>query len=100
MLSTKYRRPIEYSDEEIDSKRKGLDTFYRLFERVERLCGTSPYGLGNEAARQQGNKAKSEPGAQATGGLLAASDKAYAAFVKSELERWTKVIKTAGIKAE
>ena len=26
--------------------------------------------------------------------------KAYSAFVKSELERWTKVIKTAGIKAE
>ena len=26
--------------------------------------------------------------------------KAYTAFVKSELERWTKVIKTAGIKAE
>ena len=26
--------------------------------------------------------------------------KAYAAFVKSELERWTRVIKTAGIKAE
>jgi tripartite-type tricarboxylate transporter receptor subunit TctC len=26
--------------------------------------------------------------------------KHYTAFVKSELERWTKVIKTAGIKAE
>ena len=26
--------------------------------------------------------------------------KAYSAFVKNELERWTKVIKTAGIKAE
>ncbi|MDO8630244.1 MAG: cysteine--tRNA ligase, partial [Phycisphaerales bacterium] len=39
VLSTHYRRPIEYSEEEIESKRKGLDTFYRLFERVERLCG-------------------------------------------------------------
>jgi tripartite-type tricarboxylate transporter receptor subunit TctC len=29
-----------------------------------------------------------------------AGSKAYTAFVKSELERWTKVIKTAGIKAE
>ncbi len=44
VLSTHYRRPIEYSEEEIESKRKGLDTFYRLFERVERLCGQSPYG--------------------------------------------------------
>ena len=43
VLSTHYRRPIEYSEAEIASKRKGLDTFYRLFERVERTCGASPY---------------------------------------------------------
>lgn len=43
VLSTHYRRPIEYSEAEIESKRKGLDTFYRLFERVERVCGVSPY---------------------------------------------------------
>ena len=45
VLSTHYRRPIEYSEAEIESKRKGLDAFYRLFERVERLCGRSPYDL-------------------------------------------------------
>jgi len=43
VLSTQYRRPIEYSEEELESKRKGLDTFYRLFQRVERICGASPY---------------------------------------------------------
>jgi len=43
VLSTQYRSPIEYSQEELASKRKGLDTFYRLFERVERVCGGSPY---------------------------------------------------------
>lgn len=43
ILSTHYRRPIEYSDAELDSKRKGLDTFYRLFERVERIAAQSPY---------------------------------------------------------
>ena len=43
VLSTHYRSPIEYSTEEIESKRKGLDTFYRLFERVERICGASPH---------------------------------------------------------
>ena len=62
VLSTQYRRPIEYSEQEIDSKRKGLDTFYRLFERVERLTGQSPYaiateppgGTGNEGSRDRG----------------------------------------------
>ncbi len=48
VLSTHYRRPIEYSEEEIESKRKGLDTFYRLFDRVERLCGQSPYSVKND----------------------------------------------------
>jgi len=43
ILSTQYRRPIEYSEEEMESKRRGLDTFYRLFERIERACGKSPY---------------------------------------------------------
>jgi len=43
VLSTHYRRPIEYSEAEIESKRKGLVTFYRLFERVERIAGSSPY---------------------------------------------------------
>jgi cysteinyl-tRNA synthetase len=43
VLGTHYRSPIEYSDAELESKRKGLDTFYRLFERVERIGGRSPY---------------------------------------------------------
>jgi cysteinyl-tRNA synthetase len=43
ILSTHYRRPIDFSDEELESKRKGLATFYRLFERVERITGRSPY---------------------------------------------------------
>jgi cysteinyl-tRNA synthetase len=43
VLSTHYRRPIEYSEAEIESKRKGLVTFYRLFERIERIAGHSPY---------------------------------------------------------
>ena len=63
VLSTHYRRPIEYSPAEIESKRKGLTAIYRLFERVERVCGESPYGSAatiaeltgkepNDAARQ------------------------------------------------
>ena len=48
ILSTQYRSPIEYSQAEIAGKRKGLDTFYRLFERVTRLCGASPYDKATE----------------------------------------------------
>ncbi|MBI3833216.1 MAG: cysteine--tRNA ligase, partial [Planctomycetes bacterium] len=47
VLSTHYRRPIEFSDEEIESKKKGLDTFYRLFERIERVCGQSAYAAAS-----------------------------------------------------
>ncbi len=43
ILGTHYRRPIDFSDEELASKHKGLDIFYRLFERVERATGESPY---------------------------------------------------------
>lgn len=62
ILSTHYRRPIEFSDEEVQAKKKGLDAFYRLMERVERLTGQDPYKGGEvldnvhtlgETAREQ-----------------------------------------------
>jgi len=43
VLSTHYRRPIEFSDAEIESKRRGLSSFHRLFDRIARVCGKSPY---------------------------------------------------------
>ena len=46
VLSTHYRRPIEFSDEELAAKKKGLDSFYRLFERVQRATGQDPYDGG------------------------------------------------------
>ncbi|MCP4246606.1 MAG: cysteine--tRNA ligase, partial [bacterium] len=45
VLSTHYRRPIEYSPAELDDKRKGLETFYRLFERIERITAESVYDI-------------------------------------------------------
>ena len=39
LLSTHYRRPIEFTDEVLTSSKKGLATFTRLFERVERITG-------------------------------------------------------------
>ena len=56
VLSTHYRRPIEYSEEEIAGKRKGLDTFYRLFERVERICGESPYAAESSSVSKGGKR--------------------------------------------
>lgn len=47
ILSTHYRRPIEFSDEEVAAKKKGLDSFYRLFERTGRLTKHDAY-QGNE----------------------------------------------------
>ena len=43
LLSTHYRRPIDFSEKNILKVRTGLEQFYRLFERIERITGTSPY---------------------------------------------------------
>ncbi len=39
LLSTHYRRPIEFTDEVLVNSRKGLSVFSRLVERIERLTG-------------------------------------------------------------
>jgi cysteinyl-tRNA synthetase len=41
LLSTHYRRPIEFTDEVITAAKKGLSVFTRLFERLQRLTGQS-----------------------------------------------------------
>jgi len=51
VLGTHYRRPIEYTDEEFERNKKGLESFHRLFERVERICGRSPYSEPQASAR-------------------------------------------------
>jgi cysteinyl-tRNA synthetase len=43
VASTHYRRPIEFTDEELEGKRRGLNTFHRLFERIQRIAGKSAY---------------------------------------------------------
>lgn len=45
LLSTHYRSPIDFSLENIASAEKGLDGFFRLFETIERITGTSFYTL-------------------------------------------------------
>jgi cysteinyl-tRNA synthetase len=50
LLSTHYRRPIEFTDDVMVSSRKGLAVFGRLFERVERLAGAGPHADMDEVA--------------------------------------------------
>ena len=38
LLSTHYRRPIDFSDEVVIAAKKGLSLFHRLFERIERIA--------------------------------------------------------------
>lgn len=39
LLSTQYRRPIEFTDDALVAARKGLSVFARVMERVQRLSG-------------------------------------------------------------
>jgi len=45
LLATHYRRPIDYSEERLEEVRRGLDGFYRFFERCERIAHKSFYAL-------------------------------------------------------
>ena len=42
LLSTHYRRPIEFTEEVLANSKKGLAVFSRLFERIGRLTGKPP----------------------------------------------------------
>jgi cysteinyl-tRNA synthetase len=76
ILSTHYRRPIEYSEEEIESKRKGLAVFHRLFERVTRTCGESPYAAAGTEHGSRSSGAHAAPG----GALREAAETCTARF--------------------
>jgi len=45
LLSTHYRSPIEYSEERLHELRRGLEGFYRFFERYQRVTQGDFYGL-------------------------------------------------------
>jgi len=45
LLNTHYRSPIDYGDERLVEMRKGLESFYRFFERFQRVTGESFYLL-------------------------------------------------------
>jgi cysteinyl-tRNA synthetase len=45
LLSTQYRSPIEYSDDRLHEIRRSLDSFYRFFERFERITKKGFFSL-------------------------------------------------------
>jgi cysteinyl-tRNA synthetase len=45
LLSTHYRSPIEYSDERLNEITRSLQSFYRFFERYERITKESFFSL-------------------------------------------------------
>jgi cysteinyl-tRNA synthetase len=50
LLSTQYRRPIEFTEDVMIASKKGLAVFGRLFDRMERLAGAGPHAGMDEAA--------------------------------------------------
>ena len=62
MLSTHYRRPIDFSDEALQAVQKGMMNLYRLIERAGRLAGEDVFaekcslGLITEAAQNEADK--------------------------------------------
>jgi cysteinyl-tRNA synthetase len=51
LLTTHYRRPIDYSEERLAEVQRGLESFYRFFERFQRITRTSFYELPAPARR-------------------------------------------------
>jgi cysteinyl-tRNA synthetase len=59
LLSTHYRRPIDYSEDRILEVEKGLETFYRYFKRYERIAGESFYAIQAPCRRTEEESASS-----------------------------------------
>ncbi len=56
LVSSHYRRPIDFSEERILEVGKGVDTFYRFFKRYQLVTGESFYDLKAPALRTDGDK--------------------------------------------
>ncbi len=62
LLSTHYRRPIEFTDEVLTNSKKGLAVFSRLFERIGRLTGKPPVDGSQDMDQIAGRLLESEVG--------------------------------------
>jgi cysteinyl-tRNA synthetase len=54
LLSTHYRRPIDFSEARIEEVHTGLEQFYRFFKRYERITGQSFYDVEYATSRAKG----------------------------------------------
>ncbi len=54
LLSTHYRRPIDFSEDRITEVGKGLETFYRFFKRFTNATGQDFYALHAAKTRADG----------------------------------------------
>ena len=66
LLSTHYRSPIDFSDENIAEKGESLAGFQRLFESFQRITGQSFYTLQAPALRSQSTPLPTTPAAYAS----------------------------------
>jgi cysteinyl-tRNA synthetase len=55
LLSTHYRRPIDYGPQRLQEVETGLETFYRFFKRYKLVTGESFYDLVPPSRRQEGD---------------------------------------------
>ncbi len=60
LLRTHYRSTIVFGDEPLAEARTALETFYRYFQRFERLTGQSFYTLDAPTTRAQGDRQAAE----------------------------------------
>jgi cysteinyl-tRNA synthetase len=68
LLATHYRRPIDYSEKHLEEIRRGLDGFYRFFERYQRITGKSFFELQAPMARRP--LAPNDPNTQLIAGFV------------------------------
>ncbi len=54
VLSSHYRSPLDFSDEQLDGARKSLGGFQRLFGRIKRITGEDVYTDGDTLDRIRG----------------------------------------------
>jgi cysteinyl-tRNA synthetase len=86
LVSTHYRSPILFSEEELQHSTDRLETFYRYFERYQRITGRSAYELPIATSRAAG---QFDPGGQPLLGELHALREQF-------LERMDDDFNTAG----
>jgi cysteinyl-tRNA synthetase len=70
ILQSHYRSPIDFSEETLQSAKTGLNTFYRLMERLERATGSDPYQPATNIDKLREEKPSAE-GRQLTDQMLA-----------------------------